>query len=94
MQLNRFVNPSPIKSIQRGTASYVTGNSAALAVVVASINTAKSLLTFSVQCNSGSNDPNQYLLAGKITSSMAISFQRTTGTNTTLTIEWELVEYV
>lgn len=100
--LSQFFNigQSPIKSIQRNTATLPgvglntlrTSNT----VTLTEINSNKSVLSFSTRYTSGLSpaDPTSILISGTILSNTQIKFERSSSAiDDAVTIEWQVTEF-
>lgn len=92
MLINRYRNPSKIKSIQRGVFS--ANNSNVVNVTVASVDMSKTVINFAgchLSVVGVSNHDNAVSIV--LTSSTNLKFEKA-GTANYARVSWELVEYV
>ncbi len=89
MQLSRAVNPSPIKSIQRGVVAM--GSSAAVDVTVSAVNMSKAMINLlGVRVADATLDKVNFTIS--LTTSTNINFQRYVP-GSSAWVSWELIEY-
>lgn len=94
MLLNRAVNPSPIKSIQRGVGSL--SNSVEVDVVIAAVDMSKSVVNF---CGVSSGSVTTGSWQGEsvrmfLQSASTLRVARAGSNNVASNFSWEVVEYV
>ena len=99
MGRNATINPSPIKSIQRG--SVILGSNSSTNITIAAVDISKSFLNVSTSngaAGTNNNYANSFVVGGKFTSAtnILVDSGRVIGLDTTYNCVayWEAIEYV